>query len=121
MGIFKTYSLNKIVPVDSSIQESYIIRCLKNAIQSKDAVYLTSALISLTISLEFAKQHVSADVLLDILVPILHTKCNLSTLTTLLERVNCSLQGDANGATGYSLCLFQSASIVACKLQPTTK
>jgi hypothetical protein len=96
------------------MNEAYVLRCLAKAIVTKDASFLTSALISLTIAVEHTyHMQVTSDVLLDILVPLLRTKCRPRRLLKALQRVSADGDGDGNGATGYSLCVCQSAAIAA--------
>ena len=119
-SIFKTYTPREIVPLDSTVHESYIIKCLKKSVQTKDACYITSALHSLCIAIErLTQKKATSDMLLDTLIPILQSKCNVQCLRKALQSVQVNLDGDANGATGYSMCLFQSATMEGCKINNT--
>lgn len=118
MGIFRTFSKTHIVPVDTTIHEQYLLRCITKAIRTTDAGYLTSALISLTIAHErCGYQQVSTDDLLDALVSVFATKCNMTEVHNLFQNLPFYLDNDENGATGYSLCIFQSAALVAYKMK----
>ena len=117
-SIFYKYHPSKIIPLDSTIHEAYILRCLKKSVQSKDACYITSAFHSLCIAIEQStQQKACSDMLLDKLIPIIQYKCHAKCLHETLEKVNVNLDGDANGATGYSMCLFQSAALESCKIK----
>lgn len=109
-SIFKHYSSHVIVPLDSTIHEAYIIRCLCKGIQTNDACYITAAFHSLCIAIEqLTQQKATSDILLDKLIPIIQHKCHPKHLQRALHSVSVNLDGDGNGATGYSMCLFQSA------------
>lgn len=113
-SIFKKYTPREIVPLDSTIHEAYILRCLKKSVQTRDACYITSAFHSLCIAIErLTHREATTDSLLDKLIPILQSKCHLQRLCKALNRTKTNLDGDANGATGFSMCLFQSAIIQA--------
>lgn len=115
MIIYKKISLYKIVPYDSSVNEPYVLRCLLRAIRTKDVFYLVSALVSITIALHMHTHESSSDAILDVLVPIIRTKCNVNLLYEKLMCIDCSTMDDVHGACGYSLCTFQSAALIARK------
>ena len=115
--IFKKYNLSEIVPLDSTIHEAYILKCLKKAVQTKDACYITAAFHSLCIAIEQQNhQKATSDMLLDKLIPIIQHKCYGKRLCSALNSVEVNLDGDANGATGYGMCLFHSAALESCKI-----
>lgn len=115
MAIFANFTPRQIVPVDSTINEPYVIRCIYRAVTTRDASFLTSALQSLSVAMKHHRHlETNADTLLDTLIPIIHTKCNPSKLHTALQYVQTNLDGDAIGATGFSMCLFQSATVAQC-------
>lgn len=108
---FICFSRRQIVPFDSTVNEEYIFRCLHRAVKHRDAAYLTSALQSLSVSIQHnLHKETNADTLLDYLVPMLHSKCRRKQLVKALNNVRVDLDCDANGATGFSKCLFQSAA-----------
>ena len=111
MRLFKSFSLREVVPIDSTVHESYILRCLQNAVKTKDASYLNSALMSISISLQLHNITICTEMLLDVLTDILHSKCNNDVIYSQLQNIDDTLDGDQNGATGFSLCVFQSASL----------
>ena len=110
--VFAHFSHRQIVPIDSTINEEYIIRCIYRAVTTKDASFLTSALQSLSMAMTHHRRpETNADALLDTLIPILHTKCNTPQLQKALRYVQTNLDGDEVGATGFSMCVFQSATM----------
>ena len=116
MAIFADFTPRQIVPIDSTINEAYVIRCIYRTVTTRDASFLTSALQSLSVAMKH-HQHLetNTDTLLDTLIPIIHTKCNPSKLHLALRYVQTNLDGDTNGATGFSMCIFRSATMA----QPT--
>jgi hypothetical protein len=109
---FISFSPDQIVPLDSTMNEKYVLRCLHRAIIHRDASYLTSALDSLSVAIQMNLQkEVNTDTLLDCLIPILHSKCQQTGLHNALQKVSVHLDGDANGATGFSKCIFESATL----------
>lgn len=111
---FISFSPGQIVPFDSTINEEYIIRCLHRAVKYQDGAYLTSALKSLSVAIQHnLHKEINTDTLLDYLIPILQNKCRQKQLLKALRTVRVDLDGDANGATGFSRCLFHSAVCAA--------
>lgn len=107
---FISFSPSQIVPFDSTINEKYIICCLQRAVKYQDGAYLTSALKSLSVAIQHnLRKEINTDTLLDYLIPMLQNKCRQKQLLKALGTVRIDLDGDANGATGFSRCLFYSA------------
>lgn len=115
MGIFTFFSPCKIVPIDSTLNEVYVLRCLQRSVNKADPSFLTSALQALAFAVQhfYSVKDVTADVLLDTLVPVIHTKCHATKLHRALLRLQESLYDDSNGVTGFSLCIFQSATLTS--------
>lgn len=113
--VFADFAPRQIVPVDSTINEAYVLRCIYRAVTTKDASFLTSALQSLSMAMTHHRHpdtETNADTLLDTLIPIIHTKCNPPKLQSALRYVKTNLDGDEVGASGFSMCIFQSATMV---------
>ena len=117
MGIFTSFSPRQIVPIDSTLNEVYVLRCLQRSVKQADPAFLTSALHAVAFAVQhyYAVKDVTADVLLDTLVPVIHTKCRPTKLQRALLRLQETIHDDANGVTGFSLCIFHSATLT----QPT--
>ena len=118
MRIFVDVASNQVVPVDSTINEPYIIRCIYRAMHQQEATFLTSALQSLTFALQHNHHCVGADTnvdtLLEWLVPIIHTKCNPSKLRKALQCLYTSVnENELKGGIGYSMIVFESATMAS--------
>ena len=135
MHIFRRFHPRVIVPVDSTISEPFVLRCLKNTVCSPrrkwynpwhstgSPEYLTFALKSLLAAQQCDRtthnEHAilsNSDTLLDLLIPIIHHKCDVPSLQYKLR--HCAMKGSCNPSCGtelhgedkFSLCTVLAAT-----------
>ena len=149
MTLFRQFRPRVIVPLNSTVAEPYVLRCLYIALHAVPTSstgtmlssspygspeHLTFALRSVcaarqcqpylhsgTSSQTRTLDHSSSDTLLDHLVPVLSTKCDLDTLETALSRCETSHADhvaacgtdEAQGEDRFSLCTMLAATRAA--------
>ena len=116
MGIFISVASNQVVPVDSTINEPYVIRCIYRALHQRDPTFLISAMQSLAVAMQHNYQRkiteTNLDAQLDLLVPIIHTKCHPDKLRKALQCLYTSIdEEELKGMIGYSMTVFESGTI----------
>lgn len=137
--VLRTYSCRVVVPVDSTVAEAYVLRCLTKALTPPHrAEHLTFALRAIVSAQACSRLlHRSAapgaasDDLLDMLVPILYYKCRPNVLRKRWDQIGGALLGtsgateanvthgeDAHGEDAFSACTWQAATHAACRYWP---
>lgn len=123
--IFRKYSPQAIVPIDSAIAEPFILRCLAKACAhppSHDTLALDPFLFATCeTSTALRAQHphtVTDDVLKDVLVPMLYYKCNVEVLDRVMTRLDSRYYDRSEGMVQWGFMVFWTSVKGALEYRP---
>jgi len=141
-SIFRRYSSRVIVPVDSTIAEPFVLRCLAKAAKTL-TVYRQETHHSIALdpflfatqgtiiaqqhsrvqshsqsSLAYIQDGLNDDDLKDTLIPILYHKCNLDTLNAMMDRLDKLYYEQSEGESQWGFCVFWSSARGALAYEP---
>ena len=110
---FHRRTQHHIVPVDSTLHETSVMRTLAQGLRRRDADYLVAALQSLTVALEVhhGVEVVPADALLDALVPMVRRHCQLDAVRARLTEMVASGAVSPGSEQDYACCMVESAAM----------
>lgn len=136
-SIFRRYSSRVIVPVDSTIAEPFVLRCLAKAAKNAKTATVYRQETDHSIALDpflfatrgtiIAQQHsslahiqdgINDDDLKDTLIPILYHKCNLDTLNAMMNRLDKLYYEQSEGESQWGFCVFWSSARGALAYEP---
>lgn len=110
-SVFKNHAVDQIVPINSNLHETYVMRSLAKGLHRYDADYIVASLQMLSTALQthHGCTHVPADVLLDAFIPMIRRHCRLSYLRKRVEAIaNSGLFTDGS-EQAYACCIVSSA------------
>lgn len=108
---FHKHTSDRIVPINSNLHETSVIRSLAKGLHQYDADYLVASLQILSTALQthHELQFVPADVLLDAFIPMIRRHCRLPYLRKRVEAIaNSGLFTDGS-EQAYACCIVSSA------------
>ena len=110
-SVFQNHAVDQIVPINSTLHETSVMRSFAKGLHRYDADYLVASLQMLSTALQthHGFTHVPADVLLDAFIPMIRRHCRLSHLRTRIEAIaNSGLFTDGS-EQAYACCIVGSA------------
>ena len=118
-GIFRRFSPRVIVPVDSTIAEPFVLRCLAKACQRQPQhvsmgldpfLFATHGTI-IAQQQQLLREHpLNDDDLKDTLIPILYHKCNLNALNAVMDRLDEQFYEHSEGESQWGFSVFWSSA-----------
>lgn len=140
-SIFRRYSPRVIVPVDSTIAEPFVLRCLAKAAtvyrQETDHSIALDPFLFATQGTIIAQQHsrvqslqrssplaqiqdgLNDDDLKDTLIPMLYHKCNLDALNAMMDRLDKLYYEQSEGESQWGFCVFWTSARGALTYVPS--
>ena len=139
-GIFRRYSSRVIVPLDSTIAEPLVLRCLAKASKLPQVTNTCQDISHASIALDtflFATQgtiiaqqqsqltqmpiqnSINDDNLKDTLIPILYYKCNLDALNAMMDRLDKQYYEQSKGESQWGFCVFWTSARGALTYVPS--